>query len=317
MDIKIFENFDIDNEECKGFRNKFISSTECAPMLNIGKWASAFKLWHIKNGTLQDDFEENEDVMWGKLMEPVIGQGFSILHNCTVEPYKHYHYCEEFGIGASYDFVITSGMLKGYILETKKMRSFAMSEWEEGIPYQYQMQGLMQMLLKPEAKGVIFAGLVDGGKLETWSMTPNEKMFDLIKKKSKSFWESITLGHEPSFDVDDSDSLKNLFRESDGEIIESDEEIERICENLTNMQELAKNTAKDIDFAKAMLRKCTKAAKVKLVDGRTLDMVEEPEKQGEEITEADAYLIASRMIGTFKGAKKANRRCQFRGKVKA
>lgn len=291
------------------FRKGFISSTEAAPLLNAGKWCTYFKLWHLKNGTLEDDFKETQDIFWGKLLEKTIGEGFSILQKCEVVPYKTYHYRDDIKVGSSYDFLITSGQYEGYILETKKMRSLAMKTWSEEVPLQYQIQANQQMNLMPEAKGVVVAALVDGGELKHWVIERNEKIINLINKRAVAFWESIEKGEEPPIDLEDPETVKKLNQATTGEIIDSNYEIEALCEELKEVTAIAKEKEDRKKKIVAQLLSLTEAAKVNLSTGQTLDLG---------ITKAsEGKLITADMVGQSIGARSAFRRCQLRGKAKA
>lgn len=60
-------------------RRPGVTGSEIAAVLGLSKWESPFSLWHRKRG-LAAQQPENEEMKWGKLLEPVILAEFQARH---------------------------------------------------------------------------------------------------------------------------------------------------------------------------------------------------------------------------------------------
>lgn len=305
MDIKskTFETED----EWLAFRADYINSTDCAALLRQGQWSSFYKLWHIKHGDIEDDFKETELTKSGKRYEACTAEHFAENYSCEVGLIKEYRYSDEYRIGSSFDFEVLSGKYNRWILETKRCTSFSTKRWENNEPpLQYTLQCHHQMALSPEVPGVVLCVLKDGWELEIFEVKRDQRVIDLIKRKSVEFWGTIERDEAPEIDLDDLETVNRVHAINDGEIIESTTYIEELASQLEQAKEKVKINEKIEKEVKSKIKAETTATRVRLKDGRALDLGTQNGSSG--------TIITKEMIGETIGAKKSYRRCMFRGK---
>jgi len=291
------------------FRESYISSTEGAALLHCGAWASYYKLWHLKSGVLGDDFQSTEQTEAGLMYEQVIAKHFAEKYQCETRPITEYRYNDEYKLGASYDFLVTDGAYAGYILETKNMISLSIKNWNDGEPpAQYKIQCQQQMAFYPEAKGVILCALVDGWKLELFIIERDQSLVETLKTEALKFWQSIEEGSAPELDLDDHETVKRVHAKTDGTEETASAESESLILELVATKAQIKALDDKAKKLQAELMASSEAGKIRISDGRYLDMTESKPTAGKMVTQDE--------VGTFRGARKGFRRCQIRGKKK-
>lgn len=309
MDIQRIE---FANEEAwLAMRKHFVGSTEMASLLNSGRSGcmSYYKLWHIKNGSLDDDFKATEYTENGKIMEPAIAQCYANKYGCDVEPYKVYHYNHEYGLASSFDYRITSGPDEDWLLECKNIMSHARRTWEtDELPLYFELQGQGQLIMNPEAKGVIFACLVNGWEIQRFVVKRHEGIAESIKKRSLLFWESIENGTEPAVDWSDTGSAQKVHGHSDGTHENADEKQLGLIEELAKLKNSEKGIKEMIEEVKTKLMISTKSDKLLMPTGQYLDLKKNEDSPGK--------IVTQEMVGQRIGARKGGRRCQIRGNKK-
>src|SRR5438045_1642318 len=78
-------------------RQKAIGGSDAATVLGINPFKTTLRLWKEKRGEIEaDKLEDNEPVLWGTLLEPVIAQeyarrtGYQVIH--APKTYTHPDY---------------------------------------------------------------------------------------------------------------------------------------------------------------------------------------------------------------------------------
>ena len=66
----------LSNKEWLRWRQKGIGGSDVAPILGISKWSSAVDIWLSKTNQKHDDCVQNEAMIWGHILEPVIRNHF-------------------------------------------------------------------------------------------------------------------------------------------------------------------------------------------------------------------------------------------------
>ncbi len=80
----LVETQGLSHEEWLKWRMKGIGGSDVAAILGISKWKSALELWLEKTGQADDSFTDNEAMMWGRIMEPILRNYF---HGVSREKY--------------------------------------------------------------------------------------------------------------------------------------------------------------------------------------------------------------------------------------
>ena len=63
-------------QEWLDLRANYINSTEMPALygLEMASAPTAFELWHIKKGEIDNTIQPNNYMLWGKMLEPVIAE---------------------------------------------------------------------------------------------------------------------------------------------------------------------------------------------------------------------------------------------------
>lgn len=339
IESKIFDN----ESDWLAFRKNYVSSTETPALFDKGKWLTYFKLWHLKKGTLDDDFKENQKTRAGKKMEDVIAEIYSEQTGRHVEDFPEYRYSSEYGLGSSYDKITIDEEASKHILEIKNLEWRTIADWEDGEPdYQYLIQCQTQLGLYPEAKTAILCCLVNGWDLKTFTIERDDAFIEALKSKCKKFWESIAACNEPDFDLESAETAKSVYTDWVDTTAIATNEIEKLANDLFVMnQNISENTKlkdsikekllsmldvellvyqlercneqltldiQEKDFIQAQLMRMSEAGTVLLSNGQKLDMKFQ--------NDTPATVITADMVGKTYGGRKGYRRCQIRGKAK-
>jgi putative phage-type endonuclease len=167
-----------------------VTSTEVAALFNISPYLTAFELWNLKRGEIEDNFKTNERVHWGDRLEQVIAEEFSKKIGVKTAPFKSSTRLPEFNIGASFDWQIIQDGKRAGIIEIKNVDKFIYhSDWtDEEMPLHIEMQVQVQMLVSGIDKCHV-AVLVGGNELKHYERDPRESIQKRIFEEVANFWE--------------------------------------------------------------------------------------------------------------------------------
>jgi predicted phage-related endonuclease len=108
------------DEHWKSLRVKDVTSTESAALFGLSPYITEMELFYRKKTGEVAEFTDNQRMRAGRLLEPAIANMVADELGCEVKPFKCYARNPE-RMGASFDFVITSGQYKDWILEIKNV----------------------------------------------------------------------------------------------------------------------------------------------------------------------------------------------------
>lgn len=67
-----------DHQAWLNLRNKGIGGSDAGVIAGVNPWKSPFKLWLEKTGQAEpDDLSDNEAVLWGIKLEPIVAERFT------------------------------------------------------------------------------------------------------------------------------------------------------------------------------------------------------------------------------------------------
>ncbi len=150
-------------------RKGYVTSTQIPALfgLQMKSAPTAFELYHIRAGNIEDGVDENNFMLFGKLVEPVICQMILKEHpKWEISEFPYFAYDDEDLIGSSFDRkVLIDG--NTYLLELKsttygeyKEKFIEHSEADIEAPecYEVQMQGQLEVMKDDIAiKGILMA----------------------------------------------------------------------------------------------------------------------------------------------------------------
>lgn len=290
-------------------RKNNINSTESACLFELSPYLTAFELYHLKTGNIEDGFEETERTKAGKHLEAAIASFAAAELDLEVEPFKDYFYDDETRMGSSFDFVVVSeGQYKGWIMEIKNVDFMVYkSQWEDDeAPVHIEVQVQHQMEIAG-APGTIIVALVGGNKLKFIFRERDKEMGEGIRQAIDMFWKGVASGHEPAPDYGkDSDLIIKMHNNAGFETLDARENpvINSLLEEYHHLSEVAKQAeeAKKEKRAEILDTVGDKYLKVLGDNGFTLSCGMTKDTEPTLITEA--------MVGKTYGGRKGYR--QFR-----
>ena len=174
-------------------RRKGITGTDVGKVMGVSPWGSAWSVYEDKMGR-SSSFEENERMMWGKRMEPLLVQYYSEKHNVSVEK-PGLMYGKEDWIIANPDAVVKNDneMLWGVEIKTAKVCSSSSAKmWSkqgEGLvvppDYEYQCRWYMMALDLPRWDLCV---LMNGNEWREYVIHRSKELEEKMYEKCKSFW---------------------------------------------------------------------------------------------------------------------------------
>lgn len=210
--------FDTEKEWLE-FRKQNITSTETAALFGLSEYKSRLKLWHIKNGTIEeDDLSDNPFVKWGRRLQSVVGRGICEDEGWEGEDLTGFFLHDEASrIGASLDFKATCADEGPGILETKTTGFFGEASGydKDRAPIDNEFQVATQLhLASKDAPEIKWARIgVLSGRKETrlYRRVHDPKFGAMLEEEAAKFWRSIELNEPPAPDYKvDADLLAKL-----------------------------------------------------------------------------------------------------------
>lgn len=199
-------------------RMQDITSTELAALLGMSEYKSRLKLWMIKAGKMEDDFEESNQSTWGKRLQNAVGQGIAEDNGWECFDLTGYYLRdEEARIGASMDMRVVCPERGPGLLEVKTTGYFQQETgWEKTrapIDYEFQLQGQVNLAIQEGQEiGWGCIGALDGRKnTRKYDRMPDAPLWALIKEETAKFWHSIKINEPPAPDYAvDADLIRKL-----------------------------------------------------------------------------------------------------------
>lgn len=227
-----------------------IGASEVGTILGCNPYQTPYELWLIKTGQMEKDLSENEAVIMGNLLEPVIAKRYSQMTQQKVarvnKAYRHKDYPH---IMAHIDRKIV-GQDTG--VEIKTANPFS-KEWGEAgtdlIPPMYMAQVQQQMLCTGWKKEdlIVFRGTTD---IRIYHFEADEQVHKHIIEKVNHFWfEHILKGIAPPATT--RGDLAMIYPKNDGNFIECGQNVHFILDDL----EKVKLQAKDLDNQRTKIEK--------------------------------------------------------------
>jgi putative phage-type endonuclease len=197
-------------------RTEDLTSTDIAALFGLSPYCTPYELWFRKKDKTIVKLEDTDRLKWGRRNQDTIAHGFAEDQGWSVRKMTEYIRKPELRLGSSFDFmrIIPSPA----IIEVKNIDGLVYkNEWIEddnGIqaPYHIELQIQQQLLVSELTEGFICA-LVGGNKPVLIHRKVDEKIQQVILKKSAEFWKSIDENKppEPNFEVD-SEFIKTLYQ---------------------------------------------------------------------------------------------------------
>jgi len=232
-------NFTPSDQDWHDLRFKGITGTDTGAILGVSPFASAYKVWAVKTGQVDDTVQQNDRMRLGQLLEAPLIQMYREKHPEAqvyedVGTYVHEDHSE---LIANPDGLVTIGD-KLYILEIKTSRQY----WQE-VPAHYRTQVLHYADVF-DADGIIVVSLA-GGDYQEWEVEVDENELAMQRAIVLEFWqENIVNAVEP--DWDGSQSTYETVRAMSSPTEEGETDLGYLGVQLSNAQKAFSEADKEL-----------------------------------------------------------------------
>ncbi len=182
-------------------RKKDLTSSDIPCLFGCGYVSYDKLVEHKRNGT-SPEFEETEEILWGKALQDSIAQEFARRNQWSIRKKTEYIRIPELRIGASFDFEINAvqmgdgeEVIYQQLLEVKNVNEWKYKkDWIQGFEIQatpyIEIQTQAQLLVAGLDQSYICT-LVGGHKGVPLRREANKKIHDAILMKSEKFWKDV------------------------------------------------------------------------------------------------------------------------------
>jgi putative phage-type endonuclease len=199
-------------------RKSIIGASEVACILGLSRYSTPLGIYIDKlNPNITDDMTEWQE--WGHRLEDPIAGWVADTKGLIVEPSPGLLRSTQYPwLGATPDRVTD----RGEPVELKTSDRFMADAWAEGVPDNYRIQVLVQMIVLGARRGYL-AVLHGGNRPEFFTIDWDQEVVDQIIRITRSFWYDHVLAESPP-DATTSDELALVHKDS-GETVDGDERL--------------------------------------------------------------------------------------------
>jgi len=180
-----------------------ITSTKVSALFGLSPYITKFELWNRMKYNKVAEFESNERMKWGTVLEHTIAETVAKEQGWEARPMKEYMRDTELRAGSSFDWSI-EGDNPG-ILEVKNVDGLVYrNNWTETeAPLHIEMQVQHQLMVSGRSYAYI-AVLVGGNELHLIERKRDEVVISRMREEIMKFWKSIDDNEppEPDFQAD-------------------------------------------------------------------------------------------------------------------
>jgi putative phage-type endonuclease len=190
-------------------RRQGIGSSDCAAACGLNPYMSMLELWMIKTGRIQQNIEDESEghapLYWGKQLEPLVAEYYSMHTNYKVrrinavlqhpEPDKHF-------MLANLDYSVV-GDADVQILECKTAGEYGAKLWRDGVPL-YVLCQVQHQLAVTGKKAAHICVLLCGHETRIFKVTRSESVILHIINAERYFWECVEKDTPPEADASES-----------------------------------------------------------------------------------------------------------------
>lgn len=177
-------------------RREGVGASECAAVLGMDRWQTAFTVWLDKRGETPLTAADNEPMYWGRILEPVILQAAAERLNAELTQCAGLQSISRPWQRASLDGVLHIGG-QPIPIEAKNMSQYRSTEWaDDQVPDAAELQLQHQLAVTGAPYGIV-AGLIGGNRLVTRTVERDDELITHINREEHQFWRNVLDGTEP------------------------------------------------------------------------------------------------------------------------
>ena len=255
------------DEDWLAERRKGIGGSDVAAIMGLSAYSTPYQVWLEKTRGIHEDISDKPAVMWGNILEPVVGEHYMDCH-----PDRHVRRVNAIArsIGrpwaqASLDYEVHDPELGWGVLEIKTAGWRRESDWEDGVPvyYQTQVAHYLSVTGRPFADVAV---LIAGQDYREYRVMRDEEDVATVNAAVDEFWHDyVEKGEAPEVEVSDGPSLFMAHQSDDGEYLSGEDR------NLGSIVNLWLTAKSDMDEAKMRMDHYATALKDAIGDSRGID----------------------------------------------
>ena len=243
-------------------RTEFIGGSDTAAILGVSPWKSTFQLYQEKIGAFCEEVTMDKQKLFdrGHRWEPVV------VDMLVDELQDRGHDVQIIGRNARYqdhEFKFLACELdlelridgEEFNAEMKTVSPFAAKVWGEQdtdeIPIYYAAQVMHGLMVKPRRRAIV-AALIGVDDLRLHQIERDEETIAAIRAKEIEFWRRVQERDAP--DPTTAEDVKWLYAKDGGIIMEADEELVRLCEEIRQGKDIAKQCDARIETLSTRLK---------------------------------------------------------------
>ena len=243
-------------------RTAFIGGSDVSAILGVSPWKSPFQLYQEKIGAFCEEATKAKQKLFdrGHRWEPVVVEMLvdELLdrgHDVQIIDRNARYQDPEFPfLACELDLEL---LIDGeeHNAEIKTVSPFAAKAWGEQdtdeIPLYYAAQVMHGLMVKPRKRAIV-AALIGVDDLRLHQIERDEETIAAIRAKEVEFWRRVQERDAP--EPTTADDVKWLYARDGGIVMEADEELVRLCEEIRQGKDIAKQCDARIETLSTRLK---------------------------------------------------------------
>lgn len=265
-----------DRESWLAWRRQGIGGSDAAAVCGLDPYRTPYALFLEKMGVL-DSAEENERMLWGRLLEPPIAdeferrQGLWVCQRQLMSVHPERSWQRATLDGKVFDNPAGDGASLG-IYEGKTTHAHWESDWAEGVPERYTLQIQHNMAVTDDERAYVTC-LIGGQKLVIHVVERDDELIGMLVDLETDFWRRVQEGTPPPIDGSEAtaDAIRAAFPMADpGEAVELPDEALELVREIEAAQAEEKVAHERLQQAKSQLMAQLGGAAIGMYAGREL-----------------------------------------------
>lgn len=236
---------------------KGIGGSDVATILGLNPWKTAFTLWLEKTGQVEPIDLDNEYILWGNILEPVIRKrfqeetGFEVIENHYVMAHDEHDF-----MIANVDGEVLDPDEDGWgVLEIKTTSERNKAQWEFGPPNHYHLQ-IQHYLAVMNYNYAYVAVLIGGNHFKYFKIYKDDYVVDQIISAEMDFTRMVAENIAPEISGQQADT--NYLAATYGEAIDEEgylrSDLEVLAVRYTDLQKEIKMLQEEADYIKNKIK---------------------------------------------------------------
>ncbi len=248
-------------------RRTGLGGSDVAAAMGLSPFTSRYALWLDKIGE-PTGVVETEPMEWGHRLEEPIARAFADKTGFETwfQPVMLRSRTHHFALANPDRFTVDGDGVA--IVEIKNVGNHRASEWQDGPPLHYRMQGQWYLAVSG-LRRVYYAVLVGGQNLVIYQVERDDDLIAEMLRHAEAFWTLVTLRRPPDLDGEDSTAraLKAQYAEVVRETVDGGAELAALLARRDGVKALCDTVGSQLQEVDNRIVALLGDAEVATVDG--------------------------------------------------